>query len=117
MRRADKFGAKWVLCQPATAYHPLSEVVDIVRAGSQAAAERNINYFVETHRNNFTETIRQTLELVEAVPDIAITADFSHFAVVGEFYGWSGEGAIERMRPIIECVAHVHGRISNGEQV
>ncbi|MBW3636820.1 MAG: hypothetical protein KY445_10215, partial [Armatimonadetes bacterium] len=35
----------------------------------------------------------------------------------GEFYGWEGEGAIERMRPIIERVAHVHGRISNGEAV
>ncbi len=117
VQRAHDFGAKWILCQPASAYHRLAEVVEIVRAGSQAAADCNINYFVETHRNNFTETIRQTLELIEAVPDIAITADFSHFAVVGEFYGWSGEGAIERMRPIIERVAHVHGRVSNGEQV
>jgi sugar phosphate isomerase/epimerase len=117
VRRAHKFGAKWVLCQPAIAYHSLQEVVEIVRAGSQLAAELNINYFVETHRNNFTETIRQTLELIEAVPDIAIIADFSHFAVVGEFYGWSGAGVIERMRPIIERVAHVHGCISNGELV
>jgi len=117
VRRAQKFGAKWVLCQPASAYHPLAEVVAIVRAGSQAAADAGIHYFVETHRNNFTETIPQTLQLLDAVPDIAITADFSHFVVVGEFYGWAGEGSIERMRPIIERVAHVHGRISNGEQV
>ena len=114
---AKNWGAQWVLCQPASAYHSLEEVVAIVRAGAKAADEAGIRYFVETHRNNFTETIRQTLELIEAVPEIKITADFSHFAVVGEFYGWSGEGAIERMRPIIEKVAHVHGRISNGEQV
>ena len=117
VRFAQKFGAKWVLCQPASAFHPLEEVVDIVRAGSELAAELGLNYFVETHRNNFTETIPQTLRLIEAVPDIAITADFSHFVVVGEFYGWAGEGAVDRMRSIIERVAHVHGRISNGEQV
>ena len=117
VRRAHRFGCKWLLCQPATAFHPLSEVVEIVREGASLAAELNVNYFVETHRNNFSETIPQTLQLVEAVPEIAITADFSHFVVVGEFYGWAGEGAVERMRPIIERVAHVHGRISNGEQV
>ena len=114
---AARNGARWVLCQPASAYHSLEEVVAIVRAGAALAAERGLCYFVETHRNNFTETIRQTLELIEAVPDIKITADFSHFVVVGEFYGWEAEGALERMQPIIERVAHVHGRISNGEAV
>ena len=88
-----------------------------MRAGAQIAADNGVCYFVETHRNNFTETIRQTLELIEATPEIAITADFSHFVVVGEFYGWEAEDALERMQPIIERVAHAHGRISNGEAV
>lgn len=114
---AVKFGSRYVMCQPATAFHALAEVAQIVRAGANRAAESGLPYFVETHRNNFSETIPQTLQLIEAVPDINITADFSHFVVVGEFYGWATEGAIERMRPIIERVAHVHGRISNGEQV
>ena len=114
---AAEFGAQFVMCQPATAYHDLMEVAGIVQAGSEKAAELNLSYFVETHRNNFTETIRQTHELISAVPEIAITADFSHFVVVGEFYGWRSENALERMRPIIERVGHVHGRISNGEQV
>lgn len=114
---AAKWNAQWVLCQPASAYHSLEEVVEIVRQGARRAADSGLCYFVETHRNNWTETLRQTLELIEAVPDIKITADFSHFVVVGEFYGWEGEGALERMQPVIERVAHVHGRISNGEQV
>jgi sugar phosphate isomerase/epimerase len=117
IEQAAKFGAQWVLCQPASAYHPLNEVVEIVREGARMAADKGICYFVETHRNNYTETIRQTLELIEAVPEIKMTADFSHFVVGGEFYGWEGEGAIERMMPIIEKVGHVHARISNGEQV
>lgn len=114
---AASVGAECVVCQPASAYHPLSEVAHLVSEGARLAADNGICYFVETHRNNYTENIRQTLELIEAVPDIALVADFSHFVVCGEFYGWEGENAIERLRPIIERVAHVHGRISNGEQI
>lgn len=117
IERAARHGAEFVLCQPGTAYHSLEAIVEIVRQGSKMAADHGLGYFVETHRNNFTETIPQTLALIEAVPDILITADFSHFVVVGEFYGWEGEGALERLQPIIDRVAHVHGRISNGEQV
>ena len=110
-------GALWTMCQPATAFHSLEEVAAIVRAGSQLAAQNAMPFFVETHRNNFTETIPQTLRLIEAVPDIKLTGDFSHFVVVGEFYGWEAEGALEQLQPIIERVAHVHGRISNGQSV
>lgn len=114
---AHEIGASWIVCQPASAFHSLGEVVGIVRAGAESAAEKGICYFVETHRNNFTETIPQTLQLIEAIPEIAITADFSHFVVCGEFYGGENEGFIERIAPIIARVAHVHGRVSNGEQV
>ncbi len=114
---AAKIGAKWTMCQPASAYHSLSEVVEMVRAGAELAAQNGVCYFVETHRNNFTETIPQTLQLIEAVPEIKITADFSHFVVCGEFYGGENEGFLEKVAPIIARVAHAHGRISNGEQV
>lgn len=110
-------GARWVLCQPASAFHSLEEVVEIVHTGCDVAAANGLPYFVETHRNNFTENIPQTLQLIEAIPEIKMTADFSHFVVVGEFYGWKAEGALERMQPIINRIAHVHGRISNGEAV
>lgn len=117
VERARKWGAQWVMCQPATAFHSLAEVVQIVRAGAKAASDAGLCYFVETHRNNFTETLPQTLQLIEAVPDIKMTADFSHFVVVGEFYGWQSENALEKLRPVIEKTGYIHGRISNGEQV
>ena len=43
--------------------------------------------------------------------------DFSHFVVVGEFYGLEYERAIDRMMPVLERTSHLHGRISNGEAV
>lgn len=117
VQRAARLGADFIFMQPANAYTPLDDVVEIVREGRKIAADHGLPCFVEVHRNNWTETIPQTLQLIERVPDIRFTADLSHFVVVGEFYGWKEEGAIERMRPILERTSHMHGRISNGEQI
>ena len=115
--RALRLGADFVFAQPGDAFMPLETVAELVRAGQQMARERNLPFFVETHRNNFSENLPQTFQLIEAVPDIRFTGDLSHFVVVGEFYGWKEERAIERMRPVLQRVSHLHGRISNGEQV
>ncbi len=117
VEQAVRVGASYVMAQPADAFTPLADVVKLVTEGRKIANDAGLCYFVETHRGNFTETIPQTLALINAVPDIRITADLSHFVVVGEFYGWDDERAHERMMPILERVSHLHGRISNGEQV
>ena len=117
VEQAVRVGADYVMAQPADAFTSLSDVVKLVTEGRRLANDANIPYFVETHRGNFTENLPQTLALIDAVPDIRITADLSHFVVVGEFYGWEDERAHERMAPVLERVSHIHGRISNGEQV
>lgn len=115
--RAKRLGADFIFAQIAAANSPLQDAVKIAVEGRKIANDAGLAFFVETHRNNFTETIPQTLQLIEAVPDIRINADLSHFVVVGEFYGWEGEGAAERMMPVLERVSHMHGRISDGEAV
>ena len=115
--RAVRLGADFVFGQPADAFTPLDDVAALVRAGQALARDAGIAFFVETHRNNFTENLPQTVALIERVPDIRFTADLSHFVVVGEFYGWKEERAVDRLAPVLERTSHMHGRISNGEQV
>ena len=117
IERAVRLGADFIFAQPASAFTPLEDVVTLVRQGRKCANARGLAYFVETHRNNFTENLPQTYQLIERVPDIRFTGDLSHFVVVGEFYGWSEEGAADRIGPVLERTSHLHGRISNGEQV
>jgi sugar phosphate isomerase/epimerase len=117
VERAQRLNAQYVFAQPAGAFTSLDDVVQIVTEGRKIANDAGLAFFVETHRGNFTENIPQTLQLLERVPDIRFTADLSHFVVVGEFYGWENEGASDRMMPVLERVSHIHGRISNGEQV
>jgi sugar phosphate isomerase/epimerase len=117
VERAQRLGADFVFAQPASAFTPLEEVVQIVTEGRRIANAAGLAFFVETHRNNWTENLPQTLQLIEAVPDIRFTADLSHFVVVGEFYGWEGEGAEEKLAPVLDRASHAHARISNGEAV
>lgn len=115
--RAVRLGADFVFAQPADAFTPLETVAELVRHGQQAAAKHGFPFFVETHRNNYTENIPQSVALIDAVPGIRFTGDLSHFVVVGEFYGWADERAVDRMLPVLSRVSHLHGRVSNGEAV
>ncbi len=117
IKRAQRLNAEFIFAQPASAFTPFEDVVHLVTEGRKMANDAGLHFWVETHRNNWTENLPQTLQLIEAIPEIRFTADLSHFVVVGEFYGWENEGAIERLRPILERSSHAHGRISNGEQV
>jgi hypothetical protein len=117
VERAKRLGADYIFAQPADAFTPEEEAVALIRDGHALASDHGVPYFLETHRNTCTETLPQTCRLLERLPGIRITADLSHFFVIGEFYGWESERLPERLGPVLERVSSFHGRISNGEQV
>jgi len=117
VEQAVRLGADYVFAQPLHAYVPIREAAAFCRDARKIANDAGLCLFVETHRNNIPETLNQALELIEQLPEIVLTGDLSHFVLVGEFYGWKDEGALERMAPVLERLSHLHGRISNGEQV
>src|SRR5438034_2508696 len=117
VERAKRLGADYIFAQPADAFTPEETAVALIRDGHTLASDNGVPYFLETHRNTCTETLPQTFRLLERLPHVRITADLSHFFVIGEFYGWESERLPERLGPVLERVSGFHGRISNGEQV
>ncbi len=117
VEQAKRLGADYVFAQPYHPYLPLAEAVPLLRETIQIAADAGLTLFIETHRNNIPESLNQALQLIERMPEVTFTGDLSHFVVIGEFYGWEDERAIDRMDPILSRISHLHGRISNGEQV
>lgn len=115
--RALRLKADFIFAQPLHPYVPISEAAAFCREARKIANDAGLVYFIETHRNNIPESLNQSLQLIEAWPEVRFTGDFSHFVVVGEFYGWESENAVERMLPVLERTSHLHGRISNGEAV
>ena len=115
--QATRLEADFLFSHPLTPYVPLAEAVVFLRESNRLAAEAGLVQFTETHRGNIPESLLQALALLELMPELTLTGDFSHAVVIGEFYGWENEGALERMDPVLARVGHLHGRVSNGEQV
>jgi sugar phosphate isomerase/epimerase len=115
--RAKRLKADFVFAQPLNPYTPIREAAAFCREARKIANGEGLSFFVETHRNNVPESLNQALQLIDEIPEIRFTGDFSHFVVVGEFYGLEYERAVERMMPVLSRTSHLHGRISNGEQV
>ncbi|MGI4789971.1 MAG: sugar phosphate isomerase/epimerase family protein [Janthinobacterium lividum] len=114
---ARRLNADFLFAQPLTPYTPLPEAAAFLRGATAVAHDHGLPFFVETHRGNIPESLNQALALIELMPEVRFTGDLSHFVLTGEFYGWPDEKAIDRMDPILQRISHLHGRISNGEQV
>ncbi len=115
--QAKRLGAKFVFAQPLNPYLPLPDAAAFLREAQQIVNDGGLPYFVETHRGSIPESLNQALALIELLPEVRFTGDLSHFVLIGEFYGWEDERALERMDPVLQRVSHLHGRISSGEQV
>ncbi len=114
--QAKRLEADFLFSHPLSPYAPLDEAVTFLRESDRLAAEAGLVQFTETHRNNIPESLLQAVALIDLMPEITLTGDFSHIVLIGEFYGWPEERAVERMEPLLARVGHLHGRVSNGEQ-
>jgi len=114
--QVKRLNADFAFAHPLSPYTPLAEAVPFLREAQEIVNAAGLAYFVETHRNNIPEGLIQSLELIAQMPDLRLTGDLSHLVLIGEFYGWEDERAIDRMDPVLQRVSHLHGRISNGEQ-
>ena len=82
------------------------------------AAEAGYELIIETHRDRMTTDMYFTLDLIEAVPDMVLCGDLSHFLVGREFTGPPLSEANQAcMEQILERCGAFHGRVASREQV
>lgn len=72
---------------------------------------------VETHRDSITTDLLYTLQLMDAVPEMRLSADLSHFVVAREF-GWPiSEEVRAQISLVLERADAFQGRVASREQV
>lgn len=88
------------------------ENLALIKKAQKLAQERGITVYHEIHRTRAPFTTNRALALLDALPALQLTADFSHWCVVHESFL---EDQPEAMARAIERTYHIHARVGYPE--
>jgi hypothetical protein len=91
--------------------HP--EACRLIEAILLAAEKYNVRLYVETHRATIFQDMWRTLEFVRQFPGLRFNGDFSHWYTGQEMVYGGFVRKFEFIRPVLERVRFLHGRIGN----
>ena len=79
-----------------------------------AASDRyRVPLYVETHRATIFQDPWRTVQFVKRFPELRFNGDFSHWYTGLEMVYGGFENKLEFIRPVLERVRFIHGRIGN----
>ncbi|MBM3278148.1 MAG: TIM barrel protein [Candidatus Handelsmanbacteria bacterium] len=111
-------GATHINLQPMPMPRTVAGGVPYIVRCMDMAATAGFPLYFETHRDRMTTDMYFTLDLIEAVPDMVLCGDLSHFLVGREFAGPPLSADNDRfMKQILARCGAFHGRVASREQV
>ncbi|HIG54123.1 MAG TPA: sugar phosphate isomerase/epimerase [Candidatus Latescibacteria bacterium] len=118
IQAAKDGGASHINLQPMPMPRLVAHGVSYLVRCMDMAAAAGYELFIETHRDRMTTDMYFTLDLIDAVPDMVLCGDLSHFLVGREFSGppLSEQNQIYMEQILARCGAF-HGRVASREQV
>jgi sugar phosphate isomerase/epimerase len=105
-------------CHPGRDRYDFARGLTFFREVMAMACDAGVQVVYETHRTRLLYAPWTTARYLEALPDLRLTADFSHFTAVAES-DLSQPGYRELMDAAIARTDHVHARVghAHGPQV
>ena len=95
----------------------IAEGADYVRGWMELCRQADLSMTIETHRDCLTTDLHYSLQLMNAVPEIPLCADLSHF-VVGREFSWPITDLVQsQIKTILDCSIAFQGRIASREQI
>lgn len=89
------------------------EASRLIEAILEAGARHHIPLYVETHRATLFQDMYRTVQFAGEFPELRFNGDFSHWYTGLEMVYGGFENKLAFMRPVVERVRFVHGRIGN----
>ena len=117
IKRAEDLGAHHINVQVVERKDRVSDAVALMRSLEDVARKASIPVRYETHRGRLTNDLLFTLRLLEAMPDIDLTGDLSHYPLVHEFPLPVPPEDLDRMTRVLARCAGFHGRVCGSHQV
>ena len=95
----------------------VGEGADIISQWLEMGDKSGMPVLIETHRDCITTDMLYTLRLMEAVPEMRMCADLSHF-VVGREFTWPIPDRDESwIQQVLDRAVAIQGRVASREQI
>jgi len=111
-RRAAELRPSFVNSHTGRDIFPMAQNVLVFAAAAKLEKELGIVVAHEVHRGRVTFSTTTTMALIDAVPDVRLTADFSHWCCVHESLL---EDQADSVKRAIARTYHVHARVGHAE--
>jgi sugar phosphate isomerase/epimerase len=85
----------------------------LIEAVLAASADYGIPLYPETHRATIFQDMWRTVQFVSRFPELRFNGDFSHWYTGQEMVYGGFENKLEFIRPVLDRVRFLHGRIGN----
>jgi hypothetical protein len=85
----------------------------LIEAILESGSRHHIPLYVETHRATLFQDMYRTVQFTRKFPELRFNGDFSHWYTGLEMVYGGFERKLAFIRPVIERVRFVHGRIGN----
>jgi sugar phosphate isomerase/epimerase len=117
LKQAKEFGrVQYINSQVMDSFIIDQEAIHLLDSLLKASEESKIPHFIETHRGTATQDLIRTTSYVEALQELRLMIDLSHYVVAGEImiYNEKVEAHFDRL---LARSSGIHARVSSGEQV
>ncbi|MCW5706871.1 TIM barrel protein [Shinella sp.] len=114
---AVEFGVHHVAVQPDVRPRKLEDAIRIIEGWRELGTQAGVSVFFETHRDRMTNDLHFTLDLLDAIPDLTLLGDISHYVVGREYTFPIDQQKHDDFHQILDHVHAFHGRVASGEQV
>ncbi len=93
------------------------DAIPIIRRWMEIAADKGVPIMFETHRDCITNDMFLTLQLIDAIPEMRLCADLSHYVLNREISLPLTEGSKGMFSQLIDRSDCFQGRVANREQI
>jgi len=114
---AKDFGSPFLSVIGQVMPRTLEDMIEVAKRWIDIADSAGLPLLFETHRHGLLNDLYPTLSMLEAIPDLALCADLSHFIVDREFPVDLDADSQGMITQVLKRSVAFQGRISSNEQV